>query len=240
MRTFTVEPSRRTSRPRARARTRARAAGVMRPAATGRPAVREPISRSMSRSRTWLSALAPPQASARPSSISAEPPRRRHAAGPTTMPQAPVTSSRRHDPGLRQRDVVAEARARNTAAPERQRRQHHGRREREAASATCGSVRSDRGREEQGERDHGAGRAGGDGRTAAATTSARSGGSASAASTLCGVPPPSVPLTTASSAAPRRSERRQPQRQARASSVLTPAVPASRARSPCTNPGRNG
>ncbi len=41
-------------------------AGAIRPAATGREAVRGPISRSMSRSSTWFSALAPPEASAPP------------------------------------------------------------------------------------------------------------------------------------------------------------------------------
>jgi hypothetical protein len=40
--------------------------GLIRPAATGREAVLGPISRSMSRSITWLNALAPPHASPPP------------------------------------------------------------------------------------------------------------------------------------------------------------------------------
>ena len=40
--------------------------GLIRPAATGRDAVRGPISRSISRSITWFSALAPPHASPPP------------------------------------------------------------------------------------------------------------------------------------------------------------------------------
>jgi hypothetical protein len=68
--------------------------GASRPEATGRPAVREPIRRSMSRSRTWLSALAPPQASARPIIVTANRAVPGQPRAPTTMPHAPVTSSR--------------------------------------------------------------------------------------------------------------------------------------------------
>jgi hypothetical protein len=47
--------------------------GRMRPAATGRLAVRAPIMRSMSRSSTWLKALAPPHAK-QPPTVSASRP----------------------------------------------------------------------------------------------------------------------------------------------------------------------
>ena len=53
-------------RPKATARR-----GGIRPAATGRLAVRGPIRRSMSRSSTWLSALAPPHARAPPTTSAA-------------------------------------------------------------------------------------------------------------------------------------------------------------------------
>ena len=71
----------------------ARLAGT-RPDATGRRFVRAPMSESMSRSSTWLSALAPPQASARPTvaasarSVPGQP------RAPAIIPQKPVTSSR--------------------------------------------------------------------------------------------------------------------------------------------------
>ena len=70
------------------------AAGT-RPAVTGRARVRSPISESMSRSSTWLSALAPPQASARPTVIATRSPRGGTPCAPTNMPQMPV--SRRSD-----------------------------------------------------------------------------------------------------------------------------------------------
>ena len=70
-----------------------RARGGTRPAATGRVSVRSPISRSMSASSTWLSALAPPQASASPTIVATN----RSSGGtpwaPTNIPAAPVTSS---------------------------------------------------------------------------------------------------------------------------------------------------
>jgi hypothetical protein len=46
--------------------------------------------RSMSRSMTWLSALAPPQASARPASIAASGAAPGHPPAPTNIPAAPV------------------------------------------------------------------------------------------------------------------------------------------------------
>jgi len=64
-----------------------------RPAATGRERVRFPISRSMSASSTWLSALAPPQASARPAMAAAASPSDGSPFAPTTIPQNPVRRS---------------------------------------------------------------------------------------------------------------------------------------------------
>ena len=65
----------------------------MRPAATGRDRVRLPISRSMSASSTWLRALAPPQASARPTIVAATSHKGGSPAAPTTIPQSPVKRS---------------------------------------------------------------------------------------------------------------------------------------------------
>jgi hypothetical protein len=67
-----------------------RAAGT-RPAAIGRFSVRLPISRSMSRSSTWFRALAPPQASARPTSAAAKVSSGGTPPAPTNVPAAPVT-----------------------------------------------------------------------------------------------------------------------------------------------------
>ena len=67
--------------------------GGTRPAATGRFSVRLPISRSMSASSTWLSALAPPQASARPTIAAAKRPSGGTPWAPTNIPAAPVRSS---------------------------------------------------------------------------------------------------------------------------------------------------
>jgi hypothetical protein len=65
----------------------------MRPAATGRFSVRLPISRSISASRTWFSALAPPQASARPAIVATKSDGEGRPRAPTTMPHAPVSRS---------------------------------------------------------------------------------------------------------------------------------------------------
>ena len=69
--------------------------GVTRPAATGRVSVRLPMRTSMSRSRTWFSADAPPQASASPSMVTTKSPSGGTPCAPTNMPAAPV--SRRRD-----------------------------------------------------------------------------------------------------------------------------------------------
>ena len=68
-------------------------AGGTRPAATGRFSVRLPISRSMSASSTWLRALAPPHASARPTIVVTKSPSGGTPWAPTNIPAAPVTSS---------------------------------------------------------------------------------------------------------------------------------------------------
>jgi hypothetical protein len=65
----------------------------MRAAATGRARVRSPIKRSMSRSSTWLSALAPPHASARPAIVASVSPTGGAPPAPTNIPPRPVTSS---------------------------------------------------------------------------------------------------------------------------------------------------
>ncbi len=67
--------------------------GDTRPEATGRRFVRSPISGSMSRSSTWLSALAPPQASARPTIAATAVPVPGQPRAPTIIPQKPVISS---------------------------------------------------------------------------------------------------------------------------------------------------
>ena len=64
-----------------------------RPEATGRAAVRSPISLSMSASITWLSALEPPQASARPTIVARNSQPSGQPSAPTNMPAAPVSSS---------------------------------------------------------------------------------------------------------------------------------------------------
>ena len=64
-----------------------------RPAATGRFSVRFPISTSMSRSSMWLSALAPPQASARPVMVATKRPSGGTPSAPTNIPPAPVSRS---------------------------------------------------------------------------------------------------------------------------------------------------
>jgi hypothetical protein len=71
----------------------ARGAGIL-PAATGRLAVRLPIRRSMSRSMTWFRALAPPQASANPTTSAVVVPTGGRPRAPATIPQMPVSSSR--------------------------------------------------------------------------------------------------------------------------------------------------
>jgi hypothetical protein len=76
----------------ARPNSSARVAG-MRPAATGRRSVRFPMSRSMSRSSTWLSALAPPHASARPVIAANALAGSTCPRAPATSPQKPVSSS---------------------------------------------------------------------------------------------------------------------------------------------------
>ena len=63
-----------------------------RPDATGRAFVRSPISGSMSRSSTWLSADAPPQASARPDHRGNARPVPGQPRAPAIIPQKPVIS----------------------------------------------------------------------------------------------------------------------------------------------------
>ena len=91
--------------------------GLIRPAATGREAVRGPISRSMSRSITWLSALAPPHAS---------PPPITNATSAGSAGRAPRRGDhrahrgqhqQRHDPRLGQRHVVAPRRGPGAGPP---------------------------------------------------------------------------------------------------------------------------
>jgi hypothetical protein len=64
-----------------------------RPAATGRERVRLPISRSMSASSTWFSALAPPQARPSPSIVTPTSQSGGKPPAPTIIPQSPVSSS---------------------------------------------------------------------------------------------------------------------------------------------------
>ena len=97
----------RTRARRARARTRALVGAGTRPEATGRLAVRSPISLSMSASSTWLSALAPPHASASPIVITVRSARFGHATGADEHPGDPGDQQQAHDPRLGQRDVVA-------------------------------------------------------------------------------------------------------------------------------------
>ena len=95
--------------------------GVTRPVATGRCSVREPMSASMSRSSTWLSADAPPHASASPSIVTPKKPERRNSLGADEHPGRAGEEQQRHDPRLRQRDVVAKSRERRRLAAERTR-----------------------------------------------------------------------------------------------------------------------
>ena len=141
MRTLTVVArSANDSAERTRPNSSARGAGT-RPDATGRAAVRSPISRSMSRSITWLSALAPPHASARPS----EHRRELDAAGPAARadehPGGSGQEQQRHDPRLRQRHVVAPRPERERLAAERDGERHERRGQRRAGG---GDVDDDR------------------------------------------------------------------------------------------------
>ncbi len=68
-------------------------AGGTRSDATGRLRVRSPISLSMSRSMTWLIALAPPQAMARPTIAPTATFHGGRPCAPATIPQKPVRSS---------------------------------------------------------------------------------------------------------------------------------------------------
>ena len=61
---------------------------------------------SMSRSSTWLSALAPPQASASPPSVASARPAGGHPAGADDQPAGAGDQEEHHDPRLRQRHVV--------------------------------------------------------------------------------------------------------------------------------------
>ena len=66
--------------------------GGTRPEATGRELVRFPISGSMSRSSTWLSADAPPHASASPAIAATASPVPGQPRAPAIIPQKPVMS----------------------------------------------------------------------------------------------------------------------------------------------------
>ena len=68
--------------------------GATRPDTSGRLAVRPPMRASMSRSSRWLSALAPPEASAPPTSSAASLGRSGTPRAPANMPAAAVSRSR--------------------------------------------------------------------------------------------------------------------------------------------------
>ena len=92
MRTLTALASRtKENAESARPNSSARLAGT-RPEATGRAFVRSPMSGSMSRSRTWLSADAPPHASASPTIAATASPVPGQPRAPAIIPQKPVMS----------------------------------------------------------------------------------------------------------------------------------------------------
>ena len=92
MRTFTALASRtKENASSASPKSKARLGGT-RPEATGRERVRFPIRESMSRSSTWLSADAPPQASASPTIAATASPVPGQPRAPAIIPQKPVTS----------------------------------------------------------------------------------------------------------------------------------------------------
>ena len=95
----------------------------------------------MSRSSTWLSADAPPQASASPTMVTAKRPSGGTPWAPTNIPAAPVSRSKRHDPRLRQRQVVARRRERRRRAAERRGEHEQARRRTPTAAApTCSTL----------------------------------------------------------------------------------------------------
>ena len=101
--------------------------GGMRPAATGRFSVRFPISLSMSLSRTWFRAEAPPQARASPAIAAANVAHDTSPPAPAKNPPAAGEEEQRHDPRLRQGDVVAPRSSRRRSSVAERGAGRHGR-----------------------------------------------------------------------------------------------------------------
>ena len=163
------------------------------------------MSTSMSRSSTWLSADAPPHASPRPS-MHGEEAERGHALGADEHPRCAREQEQRHDPRLRQRQVVASSseRQRCREAPRRPgaaRRRAPHRPRRHAARSPTALRRSrrrpaERDRDEE-QRDRADCLAKSRGYASRATTAfATSRGSATSARPQCVVPSSSTALTT--------------------------------------------